>query len=165
MRYKLYYIGFVLAGWFAKFPLRVTTRKRIQAKSDSAFLEAYRIGDIHGQIKAVGPDGYFDSIRNHYVTGTGQLLKPVHTKSAECDEYGCVVHNPSEHSLRRGRTHWRGDRGLMERILGTAGHLDPDDYSYKLRTFGSEKANNDSVHGCAGECDGAYARRLRRRKK
>ena len=75
-----------------------------------------------------------------YVTGTGQKLRNVH-KPSKCANEHCVIHRPSEHSMRAFPTHWREDRGFMERICPHGvGHPDPDD------------PIADTVHGCDGCC-------------
>lgn len=59
-------------------------------------------------------------------------------------ERPCAIHWPSGHHMRSWPQHWRGDRGIIERVCdhGT-GHPDPDDKS------------RDRVHGCCGCCIGA----------
>lgn len=76
-----------------------------------------------------------------YTTGTGQRLH-VHEKK-DCRGEHCVIHNPSNHVMRGFPTHWRDDRGIMERICPHGiGHPDPDDLT------------TDRVHGCCGCCGG-----------
>lgn len=73
-----------------------------------------------------------------YTTGTGQKLV-VHTRS-DCQAEHCVIHNPSQHHMREWPTHWREDKGEMERICPHGvGHPDPDDAL-------------TGVHGCDGRC-------------
>lgn len=89
----------------------------------------------------------------NYTTGTGQKLLVHELK--DCKGEHCVIHKPSEHSMRDFPTHWRSDRGLMERICPHGiGHPDPDDIEFKraLRGDGFE-----SVHGCDGCCQDAAA--------
>ena len=77
---------------------------------------------------------------NEFVTGTGQTLRNVHAPSV-CHGQWCLIHNPSEHSMRDFPTHWREDRGFMERICPHGvGHPDPDD------------PIADPIHGCDGCC-------------
>lgn len=77
---------------------------------------------------------------SNYTTGTGQELRGVHP-SDQCEGQPCVIHNPSNHSMRDFPTHWRGDRGIMERICPHGiGHPDPDEI------------NSDRMHGCDGCC-------------
>ena len=88
-----------------------------------------------------------------YKTGTGQTISRVHRRTKDCEEYHCVIHNPSDHCMKDFPTHWRSDRGIMERICPHGcGHIDPDDYSFILRTQGEEKAESRSIHGCCGCC-------------
>jgi hypothetical protein len=90
-----------------------------------------------------------------YTTGANQKIL-VHARNADCDE-GCVIHNPSDHPMRNFPTHWRGDRGLMERICPHGvGHPDPDDLAYKRRMRGDGYVHAESVHGCCGCCVGSY---------
>lgn len=90
-----------------------------------------------------------------YETGTGQTLT-VHGRS-ECVGEFCVIHNPSEHVMREFRTHWRGDRSLMERICPHGiGHPDPDDIAAKKLLVDDYERYAFEVHGCDG-CCGATA--------
>lgn len=83
-----------------------------------------------------------------YETGTGQKLR-VHNEE-DCSGV-CPIHNPSDHPLKDAPTHWRDDRGLMERICEHGvGHPDLDDLAYKLAMVGQE-ALWEGVHGCCGE--------------
>lgn len=89
-----------------------------------------------------------------YTTGTGQLLENVHEESDDCRENGCVIHNPSDDGEAIGPTHWRSDRGIMERICCHGiGHPDPDGERWAERTFGPEPYRG--VHGCDGCCAGS----------
>lgn len=84
---------------------------------------------------------------DEYTTGTGQRIVGVHDAS-QCEGRPCVIHAPSDHSMRDFPTHWRGDRGIMERICPHGvGHPDPDDQAY-LASIG----HRDGVHGCDGCC-------------
>jgi len=90
-----------------------------------------------------------------YETGTGQIVH-VHPAS-DCEGDYCVIHNPSDHCMKDFPTHWRQDRGLMERICPHGiGHPDPDDLDFKKRMaekFGRD-ASHEGVHGCDGCCSG-----------
>ena len=87
--------------------------------------------------------------------GGSRLL--VHAEKPDCHEHNCVIHNPSKHSMNQFPLHWRGDRGLMERICPHGiGHPDPDDLAFKERTRGKDHASAESIHGCDGCCGGAY---------
>ena len=86
-----------------------------------------------------------------YETGTGQHVG-THPKSA-CVGQHCVIHHPSDHCMKNFPTHWRADRGLMERICPHGiGHPDPDDIAFLRATRGNEAANLQSIHGCDGCC-------------
>jgi hypothetical protein len=53
--------------------------------------------------------------------------------------------------MRDWPTHWRGDRGLMERICPCGiGHPDPDDLAFK-ESIGID-AHVEGIHGCCGCC-------------
>ncbi len=96
--------------------------------------------------------GFYIS-RRHKIADVGQVLHKIHTHTSHCDEQSCVIHSPSDHSMREFPTSWRGDRYLMERICPHGvGHPDPDDQSYKKRTMSPEDAHADSIHGCDGCC-------------
>lgn len=91
--------------------------------------------------------------RPDYTTGTGQPLTNVHPRTEDCATFGCSVHSPSDHGMRDFPTHWRSDRGLMERICPHGvGHPDPDHLSYTRRTLGLDAAYYESIHGCDGCC-------------
>ena len=49
-----------------------------------------------------------------YKTGTGQIIN-VHEEK-DCKGKNCVILNPSDHLMKDWPTHWRDDRGLMERL-------------------------------------------------
>jgi len=84
-----------------------------------------------------------------YTTGMGEKIL-VHNKK-DCKGEYCVIHNPSNHHMRDWPTHWRDDRGLMERICEHGvGHPDPDDLAYK-DLMGGDKLS-EAVHGCDGCC-------------
>lgn len=83
-----------------------------------------------------------------YRTGTGQDIW-VHTKE-DCKGPNCVIHNPSNHSMKDWPTNWRQDRYMMERICPHGvGHPDPDDRAY-VASINPKYA--DGVHGCDGCC-------------
>lgn len=86
-----------------------------------------------------------------YTTGTGQKLW-VHERNESCDA-GCCVHNPSDSVLKDCPTHWRYDRGLMERICSHGvGHPDPDHMKFFESKCGKRAAYYEAVHGCDGCC-------------
>jgi hypothetical protein len=58
-------------------------------------------------------------------------------------ERPCAIHWPSQHHMRTWPQHWRGDRGIIERVCDHGvGHPDPDD------------RDRNKVHGCDGCCLG-----------
>jgi hypothetical protein len=91
-----------------------------------------------------------------YVTGMKQVIRNLHSPDA-CAGRPCVIHNPSDHSMREFPTNWR-DGGMfdikpphMERICPHGvGHPDPDDAAYQASV-----GQDVSVHGCDGCCNPA----------
>jgi hypothetical protein len=101
--------------------------------------------------RTLPPDGLFLPDLNAYVPGTGgRVLGNVHEASL-CAGRGCVVHHPSDHSMRSFPTSWRHS-GLfdvkpphMERICPHGvGHPDPDDLAFQGGAI--------ATHGCDGCC-------------
>lgn len=100
-------------------------------------------------------DGKFRNDTHTWITGCGEIIKNVHDRSL-CEGRPCVVHAPSDHSMRGFRTHFRS--GLepgdikpphVERICSHGiGHPDPDDLTYQ------ESVGNKGlgIHGCDGCC-------------
>jgi hypothetical protein len=87
-----------------------------------------------------------------YVTGTGQKIVNTHDPVL-CEGRACVIHNPSAHYMADFPTHWRADRGIMERICPHGvGHPDPDDMAFIRSTRGDDAASAEGVHGCDGCC-------------
>lgn len=85
-----------------------------------------------------------------YVDGTGVKLR-VHDRKNCAGEY-CSIHNPSNHKMKDWPTHWRDDRGIMERICECGvGHPDPDDMAFRRRLGMDDSAG---IHGCCGCCTG-----------
>jgi hypothetical protein len=83
-----------------------------------------------------------------YVDGTGVKLR-VHDKEKCAGEF-CSIHNPSDHIMKDWPTHWRDDRGMMERICEHGvGHPDPDDLAFKRR---HNLGDSEGIHGCCGCC-------------
>ena len=68
-----------------------------------------------------------------YIDGLGQTVS-VHSKE-KCEGQHCVIHNPSDHPLRRYPTSWDEERKLMYRVIEE--HriklMDPDEVSYQKR--------------------------------
>ncbi len=76
------------------------------------------------------------------------VLANVHP-AEQCRGRPCVLHNPSDHHMRSWPTHFRGDRGLMERTCPHGvGHPDPDDLAWHV----SQGRTWQGVHGCDGCC-------------
>lgn len=79
---------------------------------------------------------------------SGYVLVNVHDEDMCAGTY-CVVHNPSDHSMREFPLHWRFDRGIFERICPHGiGHPDPDQVDFWI-SIGQE---GNAVHGCDGCC-------------
>lgn len=79
-----------------------------------------------------------------YITGTGQTIY-VH-EAVVCNGDRCPIHSPSDHVLSKAPTHWRKDRGIMERVCKhTVGHPDPDDIRVRKDPY-------EGIHGCCGCC-------------
>jgi hypothetical protein len=75
-------------------------------------------------------------------------LSNVHSET-KCSGRTCIMHSPTSHHMRDWTLHWRGDRGLFERICRHGvGHPDPDQGDYW------SLSNQDYmwVHGCCGCC-------------
>lgn len=74
--------------------------------------------------------------------------------AAKCaDDETCAIHKPSAHRLTWAPLHWRGDRGLLERICEHGvGHPDPDDLAFKKKTMPNYDSYAFEVHGCDGCC-------------
>lgn len=99
-----------------------------------------------------------DRRTEEYTTGTGQRLVAVHPRS-ECLGSYCPIHNPSDHPMQNFATHWRPDRGLMERICPHGvGHPDPDHIERTRELRGDQAADTEIVHGCDGCCGSSYER-------
>ena len=85
-----------------------------------------------------------------YTTGTGQKMI-VHDRK-DCAGRNCCIHNPSNHHMKDWPTHWREDRGIMERICEHGvGHPDPDDLAFQER-ISYDGSCYSGVHGCDGCC-------------
>lgn len=87
-----------------------------------------------------------------YITGTGQPISGVHKANENCEKYGCVMHNPTDHNMITFPLNWNQDKRIMERVCphGVA-HPDPDAIAYRERIF--EKAYVDAAKSHAN-CDG-----------
>ena len=75
---------------------------------------------------------------------------------SECRGSVCALHNRSDHHMRDWPQHWRGDRGLIERICPHGvGHPDPDSLArLNDRGLSAEAVAAEGVHGCDGCCHG-----------
>jgi hypothetical protein len=72
-------------------------------------------------------------------------LVNTHDESERCQARGCVIHSPSLHHMRYWPLHWRGDRGIFERICPHGvGHPDPDQFGYWRELNQMWQA----IHGC-----------------
>ena len=100
---------------------------------------------------------YKDPNKEGFEYAPSKFLKNVHPKREECDEYHCVVHNPSDHNMRNFPLLWRSDRKMFERTCPHGiGHPDPDHMSWYERTYGEHEAYYEGVHGCDGCCSGQH---------
>jgi hypothetical protein len=88
-----------------------------------------------------------------YETGTGQIIRGVHSENL-CEGRGCVIHHPSDHHMKDWPTNFRTGGAFdikgphMERICEHGiGHPDPDDYAF-LKSQGEDVG----THGCDGCC-------------
>lgn len=85
--------------------------------------------------------------RNGFAIGE-TILTNVHSQS-KCAGRPCVLHNPSDHHMRTWPTHFRADKGQMERTCPHGiGHPDPDDIAWHE----SEGRDWMGIHGCDGCC-------------
>lgn len=133
------------------FKWNILSDKQLLEELVEEFCYGESSGFREGIRELVGPDGYWDGGRG-YCTGTGQWLDNVHMPSDDCRVYGCVIHHTRVHPMRGFRTHWRGDRGIMERMCPhMVGHPDPQDLNFIRRTRGADAASMESIHGC---CEG-----------
>lgn len=91
-----------------------------------------------------------------YITGTGQKLWKIHD-SGLCEGRLCAIHNPTtEEPECNWPTHWRDDRGIMERICGCGvGHPASEQVAYWKELDerdGGERVKWEGIHGCCGCC-------------
>lgn len=142
------------------------TKKKLENLLNETWLQGqehgYKVGEQDALIRVVKnaplPDGFLDELSNKFYTGAGQRLGATHPRTNQCDDRGCVIHNPSDHGMRHMKTLWRGDRYLMERLCEHGvGHPDPDDMSFKKRTMSAERYEVEGVHGCDGCCSVAVS--------
>lgn len=81
-----------------------------------------------------------------------------HHAKGFCQGDHCCLHNPSDHPMKNLPLWWRSDRGIMERICEHGvGHPDPDGLEYKwISTLDPKYIRTELIHGCDGDCAGAY---------
>lgn len=92
--------------------------------------------ETEGGVQFISPDGEW-------------RLSGIHPETAECHQYGCVIHSPSTWALSEAPLNWRTDRGIFERICEHGcGHPDADSADWLMR-HGRAVEN---VHGCCGCC-------------
>lgn len=76
------------------------------------------------------------------------IFNRTHPEAPGCRD-GCVIHHRTGHHMMFWPLHWRGDRGIFERICKCGvGHPDPDQGPYWKRS----KQDWQFVHGCCGCC-------------
>lgn len=81
----------------------------------------------------------------------GIKLTGVH-EDTQCQGRTCIIHSPTDHHMRGFPLHWRGDRGIFERICEHGiGHPDPDQFAY-WNEVGAGRDDGMGVHGCDGCC-------------
>lgn len=84
----------------------------------------------------------------HLINGFFRVYHNIHLET-KCWGRACVIHNPSNHHMRRWRLTFREDRMIFERICPDGiGHPDPDQYAYWAETNQEWQA----THGCDGCC-------------
>lgn len=98
----------------------------------------------------------FHPKKNSFTDSIGQTLFKIHLKDDDCDNYGCIIHNPTKHHMSNWpliyRERW--GRAYPERICEHGiGHPDPDDMNWYHRYHGEVKAYYEGIHGCDGCCD------------
>lgn len=83
-----------------------------------------------------------------YITGDGTVLGNTHDPVL-CEGRPCVIHHPSDHHMSSWPTHYRSDRGIMERICPHGvGHPDPDDLAWRASEPEINERTGGGVHGC-----------------
>lgn len=77
-------------------------------------------------------------------------------EAGECAGPTCMIHNPSDHSMRDFPLVLRTDPfryAFPERICPHGvGHPDPDHMKFAETVMDSERARAEGVHGCDGCC-------------
>lgn len=82
-------------------------------------------------------------------------FRRTHVETDTCRD-GCVIHRRTGHHMCFWPLHWRGDRGIFERLcpLHGIGHPDPDQGPY----WKASGQDWQWVHGCCGCCNDNYDR-------
>ena len=92
--------------------------------------------DIMDTVEAV-----IERLEYHLLEHSGEQLENVHHPS-QCEGRPCPIHNMTDHPMRSFPQHWRGDRGIIERICPHGvGIPDPDNPPWI-----------NWVHGCCPHC-------------
>lgn len=79
-----------------------------------------------------------------FMLGTGVMLENVHNKSAECIQFGCAIHNPSNHAFVDLPLHWSPYLKMLVRLDEDNIFIpDPDELHWRKR-------NPDNVYEHSG---------------
>lgn len=74
--------------------------------------------------------------REEWVDDEGIRLVGVHLKSEECEQFGCALHNPSEHEYRDLPLVWDSLERIFVRVANADEaeyYPDPDEVAYRER--------------------------------
>src|SRR3954470_22438672 len=86
------------------------------------------------------------------VLAPGDFVIRTHVRD-QCQGRPCVIHAPTDHSMREMPLIWRWDRGIFERKCPHGiGHPDPDQEAYWREQGGQARVDSEMVHGCCGQC-------------
>lgn len=100
----------------------------------------------------------FESNRGHdllnvYETGTGQLIFGVHAKTAECEQHGCTVHNPTDPHHPTWPTRWSREHNAFMRVCPHGvQHPDQDEVAWRRRHRSEWDVERALDHECDGCC-------------
>lgn len=77
--------------------------------------------------------------REEWIDDGGLRLVSVHPENRGCREFGCALHNPTDHEYSHLPLHWDIERAILVRMEsdGTA-HDDPDEVNFRLRVVRGE---------------------------
>lgn len=93
--------------------------------------------------------GYEWNGREKWLVAPGIVMRGVHPLTPECDEFGCVIHNPSDHRMRDWPMCISGPGGVItRRCKHGVFHPDPDSLAYFTRLKLSFL--HDDCDGCCG---------------